>query len=365
MSTRQLYAGLMSGTSLDGIDAILADFGNTPWQLREHVYRSYPDDLRSRLLLLHRPQANELHETMLAANELTRCYAAAIAELLTQAGVKAQEITAIGCHGQTVRHAPQLGYSLQLCNGALLAELTEITVVCDFRSRDIAAAGQGAPLVPAFHAALSLGSNAHRVIVNIGGMANLTNLPPESPASGFDCGPGNMLLDAWCQKHTGQRYDADGDWAMSGQIIPELLQRLLIHPFFVESPPKSGGREQFNLQWLNGFLSGKEAPQDVQATLLALTVQGIAQAIQKYCRGAQEIYFCGGGARNKALVKNLRDALPRVRTDVTDALGINAQTLEAYAFAWLAWQTLQGKPGNMPQATGAKGPRVLGAIYKK
>lgn len=355
----------MSGTSLDGIDAVLADFGNTPWQLREHVYRPYPDDLRGRLLRLHRPEANELHEALLVANALTRCYAAVVAELLNQAGVKAQEVNAVGCHGQTVRHAPQQGYTLQLCNGALLAELTTNTVVCDFRSRDIAAAGQGAPLVPAFHAILTRRPHIHRVIVNIGGIANLTNLPAEAPASGFDSGPGNMLLDAWCQKHTGQRYDADGAWAMSGQIIPELLQRLLTHPFFGESPPKSSGREQFNLQWLNGSLTGKETPQDVQATLLALTVKSITKAVQKYCQGVQEIYFCGGGARNKALVEKLQEALPGVKTDVTDALGINAQTLEAYAFAWLAWQTLEGKPGNLPQATGARGPRVLGAIYKK
>jgi anhydro-N-acetylmuramic acid kinase len=355
----------MSGTSLDGIDAVLADFSSTSWELREHVYHPYSDDLRQRLMALHQPQVNELHEALLTANELTRHYAAAVNELLTKACAGAPTIAAIGCHGQTVRHAPHLGYTLQLCNGALLAELTAITVVCDFRSRDIAAGGHGAPLVPAFHAALSRRPNIHSVIVNIGGIANLSNLPPQGPASGFDCGPGNMLLDAWCQQHTGQRYDADGVWATSGRVIPELLRQLLAHPFFGDPPPKSAGREQFNLSWLYGFLTGKEAPQDVQATLMALTVQSIAQAIQKYCPGAQEIYFCGGGARNKTLMEKLRATLPATKIDVAEALGFNSQTLEAFAFAWLAWQTVQSKSGNLPQVTGAQGPRVLGAIYPK
>ncbi|MGH8750367.1 MAG: anhydro-N-acetylmuramic acid kinase [Burkholderiales bacterium] len=365
MSASQFYVGLMSGTSLDGIDAVLADFSVTPWQLKAHIYRPYPEILRRQLLSLHQLQPNELHESMLAANELTRHYAAAVDELLAQAGNRAQDAAAIGCHGQTVRHEPRQGYTLQLCNGALLAELTGITVVCDFRSRDIAASGHGAPLVPAFHEALFPHPDIHRVIVNIGGIANLTNLPPRNPASGFDCGPGNILLDAWCQKHTGKRYDADGTWATGGEVIPKLLQRLLTQPFFAQHPPKSAGREQFNLERLIGLLSGKEAAQDVQATLLAFTVQGIAQAIQKYCAGAQEIYFCGGGARNPMLMEKLRAALPQARTAATDVLGIDAQTLEAYAFAWLARQALLGKPGNLPQATGAQGARVLGAIYQK
>ena len=365
MKALQLYVGLMSGTSLDGVDAVLADFSHNPWRLRHHVYRPYSEALRKQLLLLQHPNENELHHAMLAANELARCYAAVANELLAQARAKPEQIVAIGCHGQTVRHNPQQGYSLQLCNAALLTELCGISVVCDFRSRDIAAGGNGAPLVPAFHYALFPKRNTHRVIVNIGGISNLTNLPPKGTYFGFDCGPGNMLLDAWCETQTGQRFDVDGAWAASGRIIPELLKHLLTHPFFRQSPPKSCGREQFNLRWLNGFLSGKEASRDVQATLLALTVQSIAQAVSEYCPGAEDIYLCGGGARNKTLVEKLRQALPGIETDVTDALGINPQTLEAYAFAWLAWQTIEGKPGNLSQTTGAKGERILGAIYKK
>jgi anhydro-N-acetylmuramic acid kinase len=360
----QLYVGLMSGTSLDGVDTVLADFSQSPWRLRHHVYRPYSDSLRKQLLSLLHPGANELHHAMLAANELARCYAAAANELLAKARTKPEQVVAIGCHGQTVRHNPQQGYSVQLCNAALLTELCGISVVCDFRSRDIAAGGNGAPLVPAFHCALFPNTNAHRVMVNIGGISNLTNLPLKGAAFGFDCGPGNMLLDGWCETHTGQRFDADGAWAASGKIIPELLKRLLTHPFFRQPPPKSCGGEQFNLQWLNSFLSGKEATQDVQATLLALTVQSIAQAVSEYCSGAEEIYLCGGGARNKVLLEKMRQALPVIKTDIVDALGINAQALEAYAFAWLAWRTIQGKPGNLPQTTGAKGERILGAIYK-
>jgi anhydro-N-acetylmuramic acid kinase len=360
----QLYVGLMSGTSLDGVDTVLADFSQSPWRLRHHVYRPYSNSLRKLLLSLLHPGANELHHAMLAANELARCYAAAVNELLAKARTKPEQVVAIGCHGQTVRHNPQQGYSVQLCNAALLTELCGISVVCDFRSRDIAAGGNGAPLVPAFHCALFPNTNAHRVIVNIGGISNLTNLPRKGGAFGFDCGPGNMLLDGWCETHSGRRFDADGAWAASGKIIPELLKRLLSHPFFRQPPPKSCGSEQFNLQWLNGFLSGKEATPDVQATLLALTVQSIAQAVSEYCSGAEEIYLCGGGARNKVLLEKMRQALPAIKTDIVDALGLNAQALEAYAFGWLAWQTIQGKPGNLPQTTGAKGKRVLGAIYK-
>jgi len=355
----------MSGTSLDGVDAVLADFGASPWRLRHHVYQPYSRSMREQMLLLQRPVENELHHAMLAANAVAGCYASAVNELLLQTRIKAEQIIAIGCHGQTVRHNPQQGYSLQLCNAALLTELCGISVVSDFRSRDIAAGGNGAPLVPAFHHALFPNRSAHRVIVNIGGISNLTSLPPKGAYFGFDCGPGNVLLDSWCEAQTGERFDADGAWAATGTIIPDLLKRLLSHPYFSQPLPKSCGREQFNLQWLNGLLSGGEAAQDVQATLLELTVQIIAQAVSEYCRGVQEIYFCGGGARNKVLVDKLCKALPGIKTDVTDALGINPQTLEAYAFAWLAWQTLQGKSGNLPQTTGAKGQRILGAIYQR
>jgi anhydro-N-acetylmuramic acid kinase len=262
-----------------------------------------------------------------------------------------------------VRHAPHQGYTIQLDNPALLVELTGITVVADFRSRDIAAGGQGAPLVPAFHDALFRSPDAHRVILNLGGIANLTNLAPESATTGFDCGPGNILMDAWAQRHLGQRYDHDGAWAATGKVLPELIDRLLAHPFLALTPPKSCGREEFNLAWLTTILSGSERPEDVQATLAAFTVKTVADAVRRHCETPDELYVCGGGAYNGALMRQLAEALPRSRTTTTDFLGLPANHVEATAFAWLAWRTLQGEPGNLPAVTGARGPRILGAIY--
>jgi anhydro-N-acetylmuramic acid kinase len=250
-------------------------------------------------------------------------------------------------------------------DGNLIAELTGIATVADFRRRDVAAGGQGAPLVPAFHAAAFSHPLNHRVIVNIGGIANLTDLPVNGKVIGFDCGPGNMLLDAWCATHTGQAYDDNGAWATSGEVIPEMLAALLEAPYFQQRPPKSTGRDLFNRAWLQPFLRAEYAPQDVQATLLQLTVQSIAQAIKNYCVGVQEVFVCGGGARNGALMEALRHAFAENSTSVapTDALGVAAEQVEALAFAWLARQTLEGKAGNLPAVTGAKHPCVLGAIY--
>lgn len=353
----------MSGTSLDGIDAALTTFENNTCRLLHSYFQPFDGPLRAELLALNLAGKNELERSALASNGLSRAYATAVLELLRQSGMEAKQIKAIGCHGQTVRHRSDLGFTIQLGNPSLLAELTGITVVADFRNRDIAAGGQGAPLVPAFHAARFRHSERHRVIVNIGGISNLTDLPPGGKVLGFDCGPGNLLLDAWASQHLGQAYDKDGAWAESGKVIPKLLQQLLAEPFFATPPPKSTGRDQFNLPWLRGFLSPRLAPADVQATLLQLSVEAIAAAILNHCKGADEIYLCGGGAHNGALVRGLKQRLAGSIISVTDELGVAADWVEAFAFAWLARQTLHGQSGNLPEVTGAKGARILGAIY--
>jgi len=359
----ELYVGLMSGTSLDGIDAVLVDLGQAQPRLLAKHYTPFDDALRNDLLALHQPGHNELHRTQLASNQLARLYAAAVNALLNTANYSNAKIKAIGCHGQTIRHRPEQGYTLQIGNAALLAELTGIAVVSDFRSRDIAAGGQGAPLVPAFHDKMLRHPGSHRVIVNIGGISNLTNLPPNAATSGFDCGPGNLLMDAWCMQHLGKPYDDNGAWAASGKVLPALLEKMLDEPFFVLPPPKSSGRDLFNMVWLRNKLQGSELAEDVQATLLELTCRTIAQAIQQYCDGATEIYLCGGGAHNPTLHHRLAALLPGSTVKTTDALGVDGDYLEAVAFAWLAQQALHGKPANLPLVTGAKHPCILGAIY--
>ena len=352
----------MSGTSLDGIDAALIAFDTDQptGLLVDKLYHKYAIDLRQHILDLHDTGVNELHRAALIANELANRYAAVVIDLITQTQITP---TAIACHGQTIRHCPEAGYTIQLVNAARLAELTGIMVIADFRNRDIAAGGQGAPLVPAFHVAAFRHSQHHRVVVNIGGIANLTDIPSSGKVFGFDCGPGNILMDAWCQQHTGQAFDRDGAWGSTGRVLPELLIKYMSHPYFQLPPPKSAGREQFNLAWVSSHLQGNEAVEDVQATLLALTALSIADAIKRHCALATEVYICGGGAHNSALLHTLRTHLSDQHVDLTDALGIQADWLEAHAFAWLGWQTLQGLPGNVMEATGARHPCVLGAIY--
>lgn len=359
------YIGIMSGTSLDGVDAVLVNFTASAFSLIDSCYIPYDSSLRSALLNLSQRGENELHRAALLNNQLSGLYAEAVAQLLEKSGVTAGEVVAIGCHGQTVRHYPQPEnmYSIQLVNGALLAELTNITVVTDFRNRDIAAGGQGAPLVPAFHQAVFFHPKIHRLIVNIGGIANITSLPVESDVSGFDCGPGNMLMDAWCLKHTGERYDRGGLWAKTGRVIDHLLENLSGFSYFSLLPPKSTGREIFDLDWLQSYLTGKEAAQDVQATLLQLTVQTIVDSVRVHYSTARELYLCGGGAHNDFLVTRLRQELPDCQISLTDVLGIGADWVEAFAFAWLARQTIDRAPGNLPAVTGAAGERILGAIY--
>jgi len=358
----RLFIGLMSGTSLDGIDAVVAGFDDGPRMLHSH-YQAFEPQLRETLLALQAPGHDEIHRAAVAGNQLAQTYAAAVQLLLKHASLEASDIEAIGCHGQTIRHRPDAGYTTQLVNAALLAELTGITVINDFRSRDIAAGGQGAPLVPAFHQQMFHAPAEHRVIVNIGGIANLTYLPSSGPVTGFDCGPGNVLLDAWVSQNLGHTFDENGSWAATGSVCSPLYNKLISHDFFQKTPPKSTGRDSFHLAWLLSALSGTDAPQDVQATLLEVTAQGIAQAIGKYCSDAQAVFVCGGGARNLTLMSRLAVLLPGRRVTDTGAVGLNADWVEALAFAWFARQTLLRQPGNLPEVTGAKGPRVLGAIY--
>lgn len=364
MNAPERYIGIMSGTSLDGIDAVVAEFrASTPPTLLGHFYLPFDEALRTELLALNTPGSNELERCALAGNALSRLYAKSVGELLALTHLGPKQIHAIGCHGQTVRHRPELGYTVQLVNPSLLAELCGIPVIADFRSRDIAAGGQGAPLVPAFHAGLFRHPHLHRVVANIGGIANLTDLPPDGLVRGFDCGPGNLLLDCWANRHLGTAYDDGGKWAMSGKVIPELLTSMLADPFFATPPPKSTGRDLFNWSWLQKFISATQQPADIQATLLELTACGIADALRSDCIGARELYLCGGGANNATLVERLKFLLPGMKITDTNVLGVPIDQVEAFAFAWLANQTLNGRPGNLPEVTGAKGPRILGAIY--
>jgi anhydro-N-acetylmuramic acid kinase len=355
----------MSGTSLDGVDAVLAEISPAGQiLLLQTYYLPYADSLRARLQALHTPQHDEIHLAACAANDLARLYAEAVEQVLERNATNS--VRAIGCHGQTLRHRPMDGYTQQIGNAALLAELTGITVVADFRSRDIAAGGQGAPLVPAFHAQALRNSGAHRIIANIGGIANITDLPEHGIVRGWDTGPGNMLLDAWIRRHRKANYDHDGAWAASGNVHSGLLDALTNHPYLHLHPPKSAGREQFNLDWLDAILAGFERaiePVDVQATLLEFTAMSLCDAVNRECDGAQELYVCGGGAHNHVLMQRISARLPNVRVATTTTLGIDPDWVEALAFAWLARQTLHHAPGNLPSVTGARGARILGAIY--
>lgn len=355
----------MSGTSLDGVDAVLVDFQSSPWRLIASHSLTYPSAIQAEALALNDRGENELERAALLGVALARLYADAMQAMLASAGVDPGAVTAIGCHGQTVRHRPGRGYTTQIVDGALLAERTGICTVCDFRSRDIAAGGQGAPLVPAFHAARFRSSSVHRVIVNIGGIANLTDLPPDGPVSGFDIGPGVILLDSWAQSHRRAPFDRDGAWAASGVVVESLLAGFLAEPYFAALPPKSSGRGKFDRAWLARFAPERHDPADVQATLAELTAACVAGAIDRYCGSATEVLLCGGGAQNGDLVRRLSARLPGRTLGDTGALGVPSKLVEAFAFAWLAREALARRPGNIPSVTGASGPRVLGAIYPR
>ena len=357
----ELYIGLMSGTSLDGVDAALVDLRYRPLLLGS-VFMPYPKALKTALLALQAPSRDELHQASLAGIRLSGLYASAVSRLLRKCRVEPRLIRAIGCHGQTVRHRPESGYTLQLGSPAELAEHSGIPVVADFRSADVAAGGQGAPLVPAFHAAVFRNARVHRVIVNLGGIANLTDLPRRGPVRGFDTGPGNVLLDAWIGWKLGRDFDRGGQLASLGRPLL-LLRELLADPYFRRSPPKSTGRDHFNLAWLRPFGVARHKAADVQATLAELTARSIGSAIARFCSGAREIYLCGGGARNSDLVRRIARTLPGVPVASTLQLGTHPDWVEAMAFAWLAQRRVRGEAGNLPEVTGARNTRVLGAIY--
>jgi anhydro-N-acetylmuramic acid kinase len=362
------FVGLMSGTSMDGVDGVLARAEpDRPLSPAAHAHLPFEADLRAALLELNTPGDDEIHRAALATNALMRLYAGIVAQLLQDTGLDAREVRAVGAHGQTIRHRPAefdgTGYTVQIVNGALLAELTGVDVVCDFRSRDVAAGGQGAPLVPAFHAACFSRPDQDVAVLNIGGIANLTLLPAQGTVRGFDCGPGNVLMDLWCQRHRGQRFDADGAWAASGQLLPGLLALWLKEAYFGWPPPKSTGRDRFHGAWLDARLHAAP-PADVMATLAELTATAALQALRQHAPGTQRLLVCGGGAYNRHLMDRLTllggSAL---QVQSTADAGIQPNQVEAMAFAWLAQRHVNHEPGNLPAVTGARGPRPLGALY--
>lgn len=359
-----LYLGVMSGTSLDGLDIALIEQREQTRLLATH-YTPMPSDLRQELLALCASGPDEIARSALAENRWATLAADGVRQLLANQGLDASAIRAIGSHGQTIRHEPARGFTVQIGNPALLAELSGICVVGDFRRRDVAAGGQGAPLVPAFHEAL-FGQLGQRVaILNVGGFSNLSLIEQNRPVHGFDCGPGNVLLDAWIERKRGQTYDADGLWAASGRVIDQLLTRLLTDPFFASSGPKSTGREVFNLPWLDTHLAALPAyrDEDVQATLLELTARSIIDSLLSAQSGTEALLVCGGGAHNGALMRRLAALLPSAQVDSTAAQGVDPDWVEAMAFAWLAHCCLERIPANRPSVTAAQGLRVLGAIY--
>ncbi|QLF93859.1 anhydro-N-acetylmuramic acid kinase [Pseudomonas sp. ABC1] len=359
-----LYIGVMSGTSLDGLDVALIEQDADTRLLATH-YTPLPADLHKELLALCSPGFDEVARVALAEQRWVELAAQGVDTLLRQAGKSATEIRAIGSHGQTIRHEPCRGFTVQIGNPALLAELTSITVVSDFRRRDVAAGGQGAPLVPAFHEALFGKQELACAVLNIGGFGNLSLLSCEEGTGGFDTGPGNVLMDAWIKHTLGQSYDADGRWAASGTVDESLLGALLADPFFSTQGPKSTGRETFNLDWLLTHLGDREKlpAEDIQATLLELTARSISTALQQSQQGTRQLWVCGGGAHNSQLMARLQALLPGCRVESTKAMGIDPDWIEAMAFGWLAHCCLEGIPANRPAVTGATGLRVLGAIY--
>ena len=373
--TGNLYIGLMSGTSADGVDGVLCRF-NRGCRVIAHRAKSFDTALRAQLLDLNQPGADELSRSAEAAHRLTLHYAAVVRQLLRAVGAAASDVRAIGAHGQTVRHQPPgartrsstrqraPAYSLQINNPALLAELCGIDVIADFRNADIAAGGEGAPLVPAFHQAVFSSQRATQAVLNIGGIANLTVLTPRRPVIGFDCGPGNALMDSWCETHTSRAFDRGGRWAAQGQVDDRLLRRLLKEPFLHRPPPKSTGRDLFNLKWLQRHLLGQElAPCDVQATLAEFTAVSIANSIRDHASDAQRVYACGGGAFNQHLMARLQAHLGPIRIVSPQERGMLPEQIEAAAFAWLAMRRVRGLPGNLTSVTGAVGERVLGGWY--
>jgi anhydro-N-acetylmuramic acid kinase len=371
------FIGLMSGTSLDGVDGVAVefegDYTERSLRVRAHAHVGFGAPLQAELLALNRSGADELHRAALAGNALARSYATVVELLLHESRLPRERVVAIGCHGQTVRHRPSefdgTGYTLQINAPALIAELCGIDVVADFRSRDVAAGGQGAPLAPAFHRAMFGRAKEPVAVLNLGGIANISCLAgPEDDAIGFDCGPGNALLDLWCAAKTGRPFDRDGAWAATGRVDDRLLRLLLTEPFFAQPPPKSTGRDLFHLQWLEAQLSAaacanRISDADVQATLAELTAQTSAAAFRSHGCGARELVVCGGGAFNGDLMARLARLVAPASVVASSARGLPPDQVEAVGFAWLARAFTERWPGNIPAVTGAMGPRVLGALY--
>ena len=365
----QHFIGLMSGTSMDGIDAVLVRFGDRTVDIVATHEARYPDELCRKLLKAADTPVNEPIDDIGGLDRAVgECFRDAANAVLATSGLGASEVCAIGSHGQTVRHQPDAirPYSLQIGNPALIADGTGITTVADFRSADIEAGGQGAPLVPPFHEWLFRAPESNRVVVNIGGIANITILGPSgTPVIGFDTGPGNTLLDRWIRAHRGEAFDADGGWAAQGTCDELLLKRMLGFEYFALAPPKSTGLEDFNLHWLQEYLSGTRAPVDVQATLCELTARSIANAVRGYARRTDELFVCGGGAHNGELLRRLGRNLPETSVDTTAAVGLDPDWVEAVAFAWLAMRTMNNETGNLPSVTGASRKVVLGTIHSR
>ncbi len=370
-----IYIGVMTGTSMDGVDIVAASFD--PLQLHATLTLTFDPDLRDELMALTLPDDNEIDRMGKADVALAKMIGEGINMLIEQHQLDRGQIRAIGSHGQTIRHRPEHGFTLQIGDPNIITEITKIPVVSDFRRRDMAAGGQGAPLVPAFHQALFQHESIHRVILNLGGIANVSLLPAGAPeqVSGFDTGPANILMDAWCHRYTGQPYDENGNWAGYGQPIRNLLERLQAHEFFAKEPPKSTGREDFNLDWLDDQLMDwrndelaydelEDTPENVQATLLKLTTRAIKKAIYRSSMDTGEGYVCGGGAYNSQLLEQLRWRLRKHQWTVqsTADLGLSPTWVEATAFAWLAMRFVEYLSGNLPAVTGADGYRILGSI---
>lgn len=358
-----LFVGLMSGTSLDGADAALVDFSSGFPRTLAFATVPFSVDLRDRILALCEPGRDPLELAGTVSMELADLYARAVEAVIAGGGVARGAITAIGCHGQTVRHRPDLGFTIQLNDPARLAELTGIDVVADFRRRDMAAGGQGAPLVPAFHEAVFRHPSSSRAVVNIGGISNVTWLPAGGRTLGFDCGPGNVLLDGWARKHLGAQFDEDGRWATQGHTDTGLLARLMQEPFLGSPPPKSTGRELFRIGWLEDRLPASYRAADVQSTLTDFTAHAIVESIDRFCAATDEIYLSGGGARNPALVARITGLAGGRPVAPTDTLGVPTAHVESMAFAWLAMKCVQREPVDLTAVTGAREPRVLGAVY--
>lgn len=357
---KNLFVGIMSGSSLDGVDAVLADFSGEQPRILARDFVPYSDEIRMDILELQNVGKDEWARARALGDRLTALYAHVANGV---AAGRREHIRAIGVHGQTLRHEPHRGWSWQLNSPALLAELTQMDVVCDFRARDLAAGGCGAPIVPRFHQAIFSHESEARVLLNLGGIANISRLDPQQELLGFDTGPANILLDTWIFTNRGARLDEGGTWAKSGKVLPNLLEKFLADPYFAQPAPKSTGRDYFNLTWILRHGAASFAPQDVQATLLALTVESVARAIEDTAANTQALFLCGGGAHNTALCEAFAERLPHIRQQSTLELGFAAQDMEALAFAWLAWAFFAGVAGNAPSVTGARGERILGAHY--